>query len=193
MLAVSGGLTLGLRHRMRCWFVAKRCGTDVYRQRGEALYAHRSVVSDFSDSVRGMMKRMMIIIVALFAFALTGCGASPADRAEKIQAALDENFSCNWEQDKGDVTVYRCDGDGLILMTGDDDAVENFVNAMMRSGIGGSAVVGSGYVVLTETHTPAEEVKETLGDDKADVIEIGDGGGSGFNPGGGGPTSAPSY
>lgn len=140
-----------------------------------------------------MMKKTTMIVIFLYAFVLAGCGATPADRAEKIQEALGEKFSCEWEQEGEDQNLYRCDEEGLILMTGDDDEIEAFVNETMDSSLGGSAVVGSGYVILTETHTPAEEAKETLGDDKADVIEIGDGGGSGFNPGGGGPTSAPSY
>ena len=140
-----------------------------------------------------MMKKLTMIVVAMSALVLAGCGGTPADRAEKIQEALGENFSCEWEQENEDQNLYRCDNEGLILMTGDDDEVEGFVNETMDSSLGGSAVVGSGYVILTESKSPAEEAKESLGDDKADVIEIGDGGGSGFNPGGDGPTSAPSY
>lgn len=140
-----------------------------------------TAVSDFSGSVRGMIKKITIAIVALSAFVLAGCGGSPADRAEKIQDALGENFSCEWEQENEDQPVYHCDDEGLILMTGDDDEVENFVEGMKNEGIGGSAVVGSGYVILTETKTPAEEAKETLGDDDAKVVEIGQYGGSGFD------------
>lgn len=140
-----------------------------------------------------MLKKMMITMSVMLALVLAGCGGSPSDRAEKIQEALDGNFSCDWEQENEDQPLYRCDGEGLILFTGDDDEVAKFVDGMKDSGIGGSVVVGGGYAIVTETKSPAEEVKETLGDDKADVIEIGDGGGSGFNPGGDGPTSAPSY
>lgn len=140
-------------------------------------------MSDFSGSVRGMIKKITMIVVALSAFVLAGCGGSPADRAEKIQEALDGNFSCDWEQENEDQPLYRCDEEGLILMTGDDDEVETFVNETMDSSLGGSAVVGSGYVILTETKSPAEEVKDTLGDDDAEIVEIGKDGGSGYDDG----------
>jgi hypothetical protein len=94
---------------------------------------HVAGVSDFSGSVRGMMKKITMIVVAMSALVLAGCGGSPTDRAEKIQEALGENFSCEWEQEGEDQNLYRCDEEGLILMTGDDDDVEAFVNETMDS------------------------------------------------------------
>lgn len=141
------------------------------------------LVSDFSGSLPIMLKKMMITMPIMLALVLAGCGGSPSDRAEKIQEALDGNFSCDWEQENEDQPLYRCDGEGLILFTGDDDEVAKFVDGMKDSGIGGSVVVGGGYAIVTETKSPAKEVKETLGDDDAEIVEIGKDGGSGYDDG----------
>jgi len=122
-----------------------------------------------------------MIVVAMTALVLAGCGGSPADRAEKIQSALDDGFDCVWEQEDESKPLYRCDDEGLILMTGDDDEVGKFVEGIKDEGIGGSAVVGKGYAVLTETKSPAEEVKNTLGDDDAEIVEVGKDGGAGYD------------
>lgn len=128
-----------------------------------------------------MMKKITMIVVAMTALVLAGCGGSPADRAEKIQSALDDGFDCAWEQEDESEPLYRCDDEGLILMTGDDDEVGKFVEGIKDEGIGGSAVVGKSYAVLTETKSPAEEVKNTLGDDDAEIVEIGKDGGAGYD------------